>query len=141
MCEVKKDPPPVRRKLPETRQAVTHEFNIAGHEGYLTVGLFEDGTPGELFITMAKEGSTIGGFLDTIAMLTSLSLQHGVPLELLVKKFVRMRFEPSGFTANRDIRNAPSITSYIFSWMGNEFIPGYKQANQPPNQPELSSSS
>ncbi len=133
MCEAKKDPPPARRKMADTRTAVTHKFDIAGHEGYITVGLFEDGKPGELFITMAKEGSTIDGFLDGIGTLTSLSLQYGVPLEVLVKKFVGRRFEPSGFTRNPDIRSAPSILAYIFRWMGNEFIPGYKQAQQPPS--------
>ena len=91
---------PLRRRLPETRMAVNHKFEIAGHEGYLTVGLFEDNQPGELFVTMAKEGSTIGGLMDTIGALTSMSLQYGVPLESLVKKFAHQRFEPSGFTRN-----------------------------------------
>jgi ribonucleoside-diphosphate reductase alpha chain len=97
---------PLRKRLPETRMAVNHKFEIAGHEGYLTVGLFEDGQPGELFVTMAKEGSTIGGLMDTIGALTSMSLQYGVPLESLVRKFAHQRFEPSGFTRNPDIRNA-----------------------------------
>src|SRR5207249_5292814 len=97
---------PLRHRLPETRNAVTHKFDIAGHEGYLTVGLFENGQPGELFITMAKEGSTIGGLMDTIGTLTSMSLQYGVPLETLLKKFAHQRFEPSGFTKNPEIRNA-----------------------------------
>ena len=92
-------------RLPDTRTAITHKFDIAGHEGYLTVGLFEDGTPGELFITMAKEGSTIGGLMDTIGTLASLALQYGVPLETLVNKFAHQRFEPSGFTKNPDIRD------------------------------------
>jgi ribonucleoside-diphosphate reductase alpha chain len=116
---------PLRRRLPETRTAVTHKFDIAGHEGYLTVGLFEDGQPGELFITMAKEGSTIGGLMDSVGTLTSLSLQYGVPLDALVKKFAHQRFEPSGFTKNPEIRNAASIIDYVFRWMAIQFIPGY----------------
>ena len=120
---------PLRRRLTDTRRAVTHKFDVAGHEGYLTVGLFEDGQPGELFITMAKEGSTIGGLMDSIGTLTSLALQYGVPLEALLRKFAHQRFEPSGFTRNPEIRNAASII---------EFIPGYREANTPSrNQPEL----
>ena len=129
---------PLRRRLPETRRAVTHKFDIAGHEGYLTVGLFEDGQPGELFITMAKEGSTIGGLMDCIGTLTSMALQYGVPLEALVRKFAHQRFEPSGFTKNPDVRNATSIIDYVFRWMAVQFIPGYREANGPSrNQPEL----
>ena len=97
---------PLRRRLADTRPALTHKFDIAGHEGYLTVGLFDDGQPGELFITMAKEGSTIGGLMDSIGTLTSMALQYGVPLEALVRKFAHQRFEPSGFTKNPEIRNA-----------------------------------
>lgn len=122
---------PLRRRLPETRAAVNHKFDIAGHEGYLTVGLFENGQPGELFITMAKEGSTIGGLMDSIGTLTSMALQYGVPLEALVRKFAHQRFEPSGFTKNPDIRNAASITDYVFRWMAIQFIPGYREANSP----------
>ncbi len=130
---------PIRRRLEETRQAVTHKFGIADHEGYLTVGLYEDGRPGELFVTMAKEGSTIGGLMDTIGALTSMALQYGVPLESLVKKFAYQRFEPSGFTRNPAIRNAASIIDYVFRWMGLQFIPGYAQATAPgvAQQPEL----
>jgi ribonucleoside-diphosphate reductase alpha chain len=129
---------PIRRRLPETRTAVTHKFDIAGHEGYLTVGLFENGQPGELFITMAKEGSTIGGLMDCVATLTSMALQYGVPLEALARKFAHQRFEPSGFTRNPDIRNASSIIDYVFRWMAFQFIAGYREANQlPSNQPEL----
>ena len=129
---------PLRRRLPETRQAVTHKFDIAGHEGYLTVGLFEDGNPGELFVTMAKEGSTIGGLMDAIGTLTSMALQYGVPLEALVRKFAHQRFEPSGFTKNPEIRNASSITDYVFRWMATHFVPGYREANAATrNQPEL----
>jgi len=119
---------PLRRRLPDTRTAVTHKFDIAGHEGYLTVGLFEDGRPGELFITMSKEGSTIGGLMDSIGTLTSLAWQYGVPLEALVKKFAHQRFEPSGFTKNPDIRNASSITDYVFRWLAIQFVAGYRDA-------------
>jgi ribonucleoside-diphosphate reductase alpha chain len=130
---------PLRRRLPDTRTALTHKFDIAGHEGYLTVGLFEDGTPGELFITMAKEGSTIGGLMDSIGTLTSMAFQYGVPLEALVRKFAHQRFEPSGFTKNPEVRNAASITDYVFRWMAFQFIPGYREAHTVNrNQPELS---
>lgn len=129
---------PSRNRLPDTRVSLTHKFEIAGHEGYITVGLYENGQPGELFIQMAKEGSTIGGLMDTVATLTSLSLQYGVPLESLVKKFAYQRYEPSGFTKNPDIRNATSITDYVFRWLGCQFIPGYKEATSPlKTQPEL----
>ena len=129
---------PLRRRLSDTRTAITHKFDIAGHEGYLTVGLFENSQPGELFITMAKEGSTIGGLMDGIGTLTSLALQYGVPLDALVRKFAHVRFEPSGFTKNPDIRNAASITDYVFRWMALQFVPGYRETlatNR--NQPEL----
>jgi ribonucleoside-diphosphate reductase alpha chain len=130
---------PLRRRLPETRSAITHKFDVAGHEGYLTVGLFEDRQPGELFITMAKEGSTIGGLMDCIGTLTSLALQYGVPLEALLRKFAHQRFEPSGFTKNPEIRNASSIIDYVFRWLALQFIPGYREANLVGrNQPELS---
>jgi ribonucleoside-diphosphate reductase alpha chain len=119
---------PLRRRLTDTRTAVTHKFDIAGHEGYLTVGLFEDGAPGELFITMAKEGSTIGGLMDSIGTLTSMAFQYGVPLETLLKKFAHQRFEPSGFTKNPEIRNASSIIDYVFRWLALQFIPGYREA-------------
>ena len=129
---------PLRRRLSDTRTAITHKFDIAGHEGYLTVGLFADNRPGELFITMAKEGSTIGGLMDGIGTLTSMALQYGVPLEALVRKFAHVRFEPSGFTKNPEIRNAASITDYVFRWMAVQFIPGFREANVPNrNQPEL----
>jgi ribonucleoside-diphosphate reductase alpha chain len=119
---------PLRRRLTDTRGAVTHKFDIAGHEGYLTVGLFDDGQPGELFITMAKEGSTIGGLMDSIGTLTSMALQYGVPLDALVRKFAHQRFEPSGFTKNPEIRNASSITDYVFRWLALQFIPGYRES-------------
>jgi ribonucleoside-diphosphate reductase alpha chain len=117
---------PVRRRMADTRTSITHKFDIAGHEGYFTVGLYDDGTPGEMFITMSKEGSTIGGLMDTIATLTSVSLQYGVPLQDLVRKFANQRFEPSGYTKNPQIRLATSLVDYIFRWMGINFIPGYE---------------
>lgn len=129
---------PIRRRMSDTRVSITHKFDIAGHEGYLTVGMFEDKQPGELFITMAKEGSTIGGLMDTLGTLVSLSLQYGVPMEVMVKKFSHSRFEPSGFTKNPDIPIAKSIPDYIFRWMAFQFVPGYREANNPNRlQPEL----
>ncbi len=122
---------PLRRHLPATRQSLTHKFSVGGHEGYITVGLFEDGKPGELFVTMAKEGSTIGGLMDTIGTLTSMGLQYGVPVDVFVNKFSHTRFEPSGWTNNRDIPNAKSVVDYIFRWLGMQFIPGYREANAP----------
>ncbi len=122
---------PMRRRLPETRHSLTHKFNVAGHEGYLTVGCYEDGKPGELFITMAKEGSTIGGLMDSLGTSTSVALQYGVPLESLVRKFTHQRFEPAGMTTNRDIPFAKSLVDYIFRWLGIEFIDGYREANAP----------
>src|SRR5579864_8803454 len=113
----------VRRKLPDERKAVTHKFDIQGHEGYLTVGMFDDGTPGELFVTMAKEGSTISGLMDAFATQTSYALQFGVPLKFMVDKFSHMRFEPSGFTKNPEIPIAKSIVDYIFRWMASHFLP------------------
>src|SRR3989475_5558111 len=129
---------PLRHRMPDTRMSLTHRFEIAGHEGYITVGLYEDGQPGELFITMSKEGSTIGGLMDTVGTLTSIALQYGVPLESLVKKFAYQRFEPSGFTKNPDIRHATSITDYVFRWLACQFIKGYKEATSPNRaQPDL----
>jgi len=113
---------PLRRRMPTTRRSITHKFDIAGHEGYLTVGLYEDNTPGELFITMAKEGSTIGGLMDSFGTAISLCLQYGVPLKTLVEKFAHSRFEPSGFTKNPDIPIAKSLTDYIFRWIGQTFL-------------------
>jgi ribonucleoside-diphosphate reductase alpha chain len=127
-----------RRPMPDTRMSITHKFEIAGHEGYITAGLYDDGQPGEVFVQMSKEGSTIGGLMDTVATLTSMALQYGVPLEQLVHKFAYQRFEPSGYTRNPDIRTAFSITDYVFRWLGCEFIHGYKQATSPEHhQPEL----
>jgi len=122
---------PFRHRLPDTRQSVTHKFSVTGHEGYLTVGLYEDGQPGEVFITMAKEGSTVGGLMDVIGTCTSMALQYGVPLITLVDKFRHARFEPSGMTSNRDIPFAKSLIDYIFCWLGCRFIPGYAEQNTP----------
>jgi len=113
---------PTRRRLPDERHAITHKLDIAGHEGYITVGLFEDGTPGELFLVMAKEGSTISGFADAFAQAISYALQYGVPLQDLVDKFSHVRFEPSGMTKNPDVRFAKSIVDYIFRWMAAKFL-------------------
>jgi len=113
---------PTRRKLPDERHSLTHKFDIAGHEGYITVGLFGDGTPGEIFLTMAKEGSTISGFADAFAQAISYALQYGVPLPVLVDKFSHARFEPAGMTKNPEVRFAKSIVDYIFRWMATKFL-------------------
>jgi ribonucleoside-diphosphate reductase alpha chain len=113
---------PVRRRLPQDCRSLRHKFDIAGHEGYIHVGLYDDGTPGELFIKIAKEGSTIAGLMDTIGILTSMALQYGVPLEVLVSKFSHVRFEPSGFTKNPDIPIAKSLIDYIFRFLGTRFL-------------------
>jgi ribonucleoside-diphosphate reductase alpha chain len=120
-----------RERLPLTRKSMTHKFDIQGHEGYVTVGFYPDGRPGEVFITMAKEGSTIGGLMDVVGTSISIGLQYGVPLEVFVNKFAHSRFEPAGFTKNPDIPIAKSVTDYIFRWLGIEFIPGYREANTP----------
>ena len=122
---------PYRRRLADTRNSKTHKFSVAGHEGYLTVGLYEDGQPGELFITMAKEGSTVGGLMDVIGTCVSMALQYGVPLVTLVDKFRHARFEPAGMTSNKNIPFAKSLIDYIFCWMGCEFIPGYSEQHTP----------
>ncbi|HXG39472.1 MAG TPA: vitamin B12-dependent ribonucleotide reductase [Candidatus Limnocylindrales bacterium] len=113
---------PHRRRLPAERQAITHKFEIAGHEGYITVGLYPDGQPGEIFLKMAKEGSTVSGLMDSFATAISLALQYGVPLRDLVNKFAHVRFEPSGFTGNQEIPIAKSIVDYIFRWLGSRFL-------------------
>ncbi len=116
-----------RKKLPDTRQSITHKFSVAGHDGYITVGLYQDGNPGEVFITMAKEGSTLSGVMDSFALAISIALQYGVPLKTYVDKFQHVRFEPSGWTTNREIPQAKSIIDYIFRWLGAQFIsPSYK---------------
>ncbi len=113
---------PVRRKLPDERRSITHKFDVQGHEGYITVGLYEDGTPGEIFLTMNKEGSTLSGLMDSFATQTSLALQYGVPLRVMVNKFSHVRFEPSGFTKNPEIPIAKSIIDYIFRWLASRFL-------------------
>jgi ribonucleoside-diphosphate reductase alpha chain len=118
---------PARRKLPDERRAITHKFSIAGHEGYITVGMYDDGKPGEIFLVMAKEGSTISGLMDAFATAISMALQYGVPLEALVEKFSHVRFEPSGFTKNAEIPYAKSITDYIFRWLASKFLPAEHQ--------------
>ena len=113
---------PMRRKLPDERQALTHKFSIAGHEGYITIGLYPDGNPGEIFLTMSKEGSTISGLMDSFATAISLALQYGVPLQTLVDKFAYTRYEPAGYTNNPEIRIAKSISDYIFRYLGSKFL-------------------
>jgi ribonucleoside-diphosphate reductase alpha chain len=134
---------PIRRKLPDERQSITHKFSIGGHEGYITVGLYEDGLPGELFITMAKEGSIISGLMDSFATAISFNLQYGVPLKFLVDKFSHVRFEPDGWTGNPQIPYAKSIMDYIFRWLGMKFLgPEYavteagKSSKLRPTEPE-----
>ena len=122
-----KESRPLRRKLPDERRSFTHKFDIAGHEGYITAGMYEDGQPGEIFITMSKEGSTISGLMDSFATAISMALQYGVPLRVLVDKFSHMRFEPSGFTKNPDIPMAKSIMDYIFRWLAIKFLDGDAQ--------------
>jgi ribonucleoside-diphosphate reductase alpha chain len=128
---------PIRHKLPDERHALTHKFDIAGHEGYITVGLFENGQPGEIFLVMAKEGSTISGFADAFAQAISYALQYGVPLQVLVDKFSHVRFEPSGMTRNPEIRFAKSIVDYIFRWMASKFLSNDAQYNAGVNGKEL----
>lgn len=114
----------VRRRLPDERRAITHHFAIAGQEGYLTVGVYEDGSPGEIFVRMAKEGSTVSGLMDGFATVMSLALQHGVPLKVLCGKLSHMRFEPSGWTGNPKIGFAKSILDYIARWLEIQFLEG-----------------
>lgn len=123
--------PPKRNRLPTTRTSITHKFDIQGHEGYVTVGFFDNGQAGELFIRMSKEGSTIGGLMDVIGTAISIGLQYGVPLEVFVNKFIHSRFEPSGFTKNPEIPIAKSVTDYIFRWLGIQFLPGFREENVP----------
>jgi len=134
--EAQESAPPkaLRHRLPGERASITHKFALAGHEGYITVGLYKDGTPGELFIRMAKEGSTVSGLMDSFATAVSLALQHGVPLKLLCDKFSHTRFEPSGFTGNPEIPIAKSVMDYIFRWLEIRFVSGQQFplfANQP----------
>ncbi|MEO7142305.1 MAG: vitamin B12-dependent ribonucleotide reductase, partial [Bryobacteraceae bacterium] len=128
---------PVRRKLPDERKSLTHKFSIGGHEGYITAGLYEDGSPGELFITMAKEGSTISGLMDSFATAISYALQYGVPLKFFVDKFSHVRFEPSGWTGNQQIPYAKSIMDYIFRWLGAKFLGPEYAATEAGDSPKL----
>ncbi len=127
---------PTRRRLPDERASFTHKFDIAGHEGYITAGLYEDGSPGEIFLVMAKEGSTISGFADAFAQAISYALQYGVPLQVLVDKFSHARFEPSGMTKNPEIRFAKSIVDYVFRWMAAKFLSAEAKYNAGLNVPE-----
>ncbi len=127
---------PLRRKLPDERRSITHKFSIAGHEGYITAGMYEDGKPGEIFLVMAKEGSTISGLMDAFATAISMALQYGVPLEALVEKFSHVRFEPSGFTKNPEVPYAKSITDYIFRWLASKFLSTEEQEDVGVRSPE-----
>ena len=126
---------PHRRRLPNERTAVTHKFEISGHEGYITVGLYPDGQPGEIFLKMAKEGSTVSGLMDTLATSVSLALQYGVPLKDVVNKFAHVRFEPSGFTGNSEIPIAKSLVDYIFRWLGIPVPAGGRQGDPRADRP------
>ena len=130
-------PTALRYKLPTERTSFTHKFSVGGHEGYITVGLYQDGTPGEIFIRMAKEGSVIAGLMDSFATAVSLALQHGVPLAILCEKFKSTRFEPAGFTGNQEIPIATSIMDYLFRWLALRFLSDNKQAKQPANNQQL----
>ena len=134
-------PRAVRHKLEEERMSITHKFNVGGHEGYITVGLYPSGDPGEIFITMAKEGSTVSGLMDSFSCAISLSLQHGVPLKMLCEKFAHTRFEPSGWTNNPDIGFAKSIMDYIFRWLQLRFLTGQQQLLFENLRPKLSAGS
>ena len=129
-----------RRKLPDERKSITHKFSVGGHKGYLIVGLYEEGTPGEIFIKMSKEGSTLSGFMDGLALSISIGLQYGVPLKTLVDKLMNTRFEPSGFTENPSIRYATSVLDYLARWLGGRFLspeylkPRIAVGEQEPNQ-------
>ena len=146
LSEEDRSAPPraVRHRLPEERASLTHKFGIAGHEGYITVGLYPNGQPGEIFIKMAKEGSTVSGLMDSFATAVSLSLQHGVPLKVLCEKFAHSRFEPSGWTGNEQIGYAKSIMDYIFRWLQLRFLSGQQLSlfaglAAPAASPELAS--
>ena len=127
----------VHTTFPDERQSITHKFSIGGHEGYLTVGLYEDGTPGELFVTMAKEGSTISGLMDSFATAVSYALQYGVPLKFFVDKFSHVRFEPSGWTGNPQVPYAKSIMDYIFRWLGAKFLGAEYAVSEAGESPRL----
>ncbi len=120
--EIPKTNFPIRKRLPDERQALTHKFSVGGQEGYLTVGIYPEGEPGEIFVTIAKEGSTISGLMDALATMVSIALQYGVPLGTIVNKLAHTRFEPSGFTSNPNIHHAKSIVDYIARWLAHKFI-------------------
>ncbi len=121
-----------RRKLPDERRSITHKFSIGGHEGYIIVGMYEEGAPGEIFIKMAKEGSTLSGFMDGVALSISIGLQYGVPLKVFADKLTNTRFEPSGYTENPNIRYASSVLDYIARWLGGKFLsPEYLKPRMP----------
>ena len=127
-----------RRKLPDERKSITHKFSAGGHEGYIIVGMYAEGAPGEIFIKMAKEGSTLSGFMDGLALSISIGLQYGVPLKTLVDKLTNTRFEPSGFTENANIRYASSVLDYIARWLGGKFLsPEYLKPRAAVSEQEL----
>ena len=126
-------PTPVRERLPETRRSLTHKFSVGQHEGYITVGFFENGRPGEVFIKISKHGSTISGLLDTVAVLTSLALQYGVSVEALAHKFEFTRFEPAGWTKNPELRHVNSLVDYIFRWLALECSEEYRREHNAKN--------
>lgn len=127
-----------RRKLPDERKSITHKFSVGGHKGYLIVGLYDEGTPGEIFIKMSKEGSTLSGFMDGLALAISVGLQYGVPLKTLVDKLMNTRFDPSGFTENPSIRYASSVLDYIARWLGGRFLsPEYLKQRTAPSEQEM----
>ena len=126
---------PLRRRLPDERKAIIHHFSVGGHEGYLMVGLYEDGQPGEIFIRMAKEGSTIAGLMDSFGIAVSLALQYGVSLKVLCGKFSHTRFEPSGWSGNPQIGYAKSLMDYLFRWMALKFLP--RDSSQSPAEAKI----
>ena len=135
-------PRAIRHRLQEERASLTHKFSIAGHEGYITVGMYPNGQPGEIFIRMAKEGSTVSGLMDAFATSVSLALQHGVPLKVLCEKFAHTRFEPSGWTGNEQIGYAKSLMDYMFRWLNLRFLSGQQLtlfAGLAPQAPQLAS--
>lgn len=119
-------PVPVRTRLPATRRSITHKFTVGEHEGYITVGFYDDGRPGEVFVKIAQHGSMISGLFDTIAVLTSIALQFGVPVEMLARKFEYTRFEPSGWTKDPELRHVHSIVDYLFRWLGMQCSEAYR---------------
>lgn len=122
-----------RQRLSETRQAITHKFKVGGKKGYLTVGFFEDGTPGEIFCKMDHDGSnTIGGLLSCLCIQTSMLLQYGIPLEVIVNKMAHQQFAPSGPTANKEIPFSTSVVDYVFRWLGFQYVPGYREKHEAP---------